>query len=90
VTQTITDDGAAAALEDMRAMLEHDGYLLDVGIDRGRLVLSISATPDACAECLVPKDLLTSVAVDMLGKAGLVVAPQDVHLEYPSDGDHAS
>ena len=82
---TLTPDQANAALDGIRMMLEADGYELGVEVAAGRLLLQVVATPEACAECLVPKDLMTQMALAMLADQGLPVAPGDVRLDYPAD-----
>lgn len=50
------------AVEAARQMLDGDGY--DVDLERfveGELRLRITARPEACAECLVPKGVLASI-----------------------------
>ncbi len=81
----LTPDQATNALEGIKMMLEADGYELGVGVDAGTLVLQVSATPEACAECLVPKELMTQMALAMLADQGLPVQPADVRLDYPVD-----
>jgi hypothetical protein len=52
------------ALEPLRSMLAADGYALatsDSG-DGGAIVIDVTATPDACAECLAPASVIASVA----------------------------
>jgi hypothetical protein len=52
------------ALEPLRSMLAADGYALATREDGdgGALVLDVTATPDACAECLAPATVIASVA----------------------------
>lgn len=51
-------------LEPLRAMLAADGYELSVALsaDGRTVVLDITATADACAECLAPPTVIASVA----------------------------
>ena len=52
--------------------------------DGGRVRVMISATPDACADCLVPKDLMRGILGQALG------VPDDaIDLTYPADA-HSS
>jgi hypothetical protein len=68
----------------MADILEADGYRLAVSRpDGARVRLEVLAGPDACAECLVPKEILESIAVDHLARAGLRSA---IEIHYPSDG----
>ena len=69
------------ALQRLRSSLEADGYRLDVRQgDAGRVGVRISATPTACADCLVPKPLLRSILRQALG-----VAEDSIDLSYPSE-----
>ena len=55
-----------------------------VAEDGGRVRVMISATPDACADCLVPKDLMRGILGQALG------VPDDaIDLTYPADA-HSS
>ena len=67
-------------LATIRASLEADGYLLDVREDGERLDAQISAGPDACADCLVPKDLMKVMLEQALG-----VPAQSIELRYPGE-----
>ena len=80
-----SSEQAESALARMQTMLAADGYQLDVEVSEGQLNLTVRATPEACAECLVPKTLLASMAVTMLGEGGIPVDPNDVALRYPAD-----
>jgi hypothetical protein len=64
----------------LRSTLAADGYLLDIAEDGTRIRVTISATPQACADCLVPKDLMRSILGDTLG-----VPPDAIDLIYPLD-----
>ena len=64
----------------LRSTLAADGYLLDIAADQDRIRVTISATPQACADCLVPKDLMRSILGDTLG-----VPPDTIDLTYPAD-----
>jgi hypothetical protein len=71
------------ALRPMAAILEADGYRLAVSTPQGApVVLEVVAGPDACAECLVPKEVLASIAVDHLARAGL---RSELEIRYPAD-----
>jgi hypothetical protein len=64
----------------LRSTLAADGYLLDIAEDGTRIRVTISATPEACADCLVPKDLMRSILGDTLG-----VPPDAIDLTYPTE-----
>ena len=67
-------------LQALRSSLDADGYRLDVRSERGRTRVEISATPDACADCLVPKDLMRGILQQALG-----VPPDTIDLRYPGE-----
>ena len=74
-----------AAVEITRTMLEQDGY--DVKLERatpGELHLAIVAGPDACEECLVPKDILSGIIEanlppEMAGTRVMLTYPAESH-----------
>ena len=69
------------ALRELRSSLEADGYRMEVREgDGGRVGVRISATPAACADCLVPKPVLRSILRQALG-----VAEDSIELSYPSE-----
>jgi len=72
------------ALASLGTMLEADGYALELreeGADL--LVAEIKAGPAACADCLVPKEMMRGDFDSALRKA--LDAPPDVELIYPAD-----
>ena len=75
----------AASLEEMTAMLGSDGYGLDISVASDRIGLTVVPGPDACKECLVPKDLLASIAMQMLAKSNIEVDPDAIDIVYPAD-----
>lgn len=81
----VPDSQVRAALEGMRKMLDADGYQLEASVAGGKVFLKVVATPRACAECLVPKDLFASMAADMLQRSMIAVDSTDVALTYPTD-----
>lgn len=81
------------ALSDVRRALVADGYELAVhDLPGGTVRIQIKAGPHACAECLVPKDVMLEIL-----RASLNGLPEVEPLEllYPGDfsqmngGDHA-
>jgi hypothetical protein len=64
----------------LRGTLAADGYLLDIAEAGTRVRVTITATPQACADCLVPKDLMRSILGDTLG-----VPPDAIDLTYPNE-----
>ena len=55
------------ALQGLRDLLGADGYRLGYAVHGGReLAVSVEAGPDACAECLVPKQVMEGIVTDAL------------------------
>jgi hypothetical protein len=73
----MTDSERAVAL---RSTLAADGYLMDIAEEPGRVRVTITATPQACADCLVPKDLMRGILGQALG-----VPDDTIDLIYPAD-----
>jgi hypothetical protein len=76
---TSTDD-VVVSLTGIKSALNADGYDLEVApATAEKYEIRITAGPDACAECLIPKSIMS----DMIG----AVAPQGVSwdLRYPTD-----
>jgi hypothetical protein len=55
-----------------------DGYHLEVAEAGDRVRVTIIATTEACAECLVPKDLMRGILGQTLG-----VSEDAIDLTYP-------
>lgn len=80
------------ALGDLRRALAADGYALTVrDLPGGAVQVEIAAGPAACAECLIPKDVMLEILRSSL--SGIPdVGPLD--LRYPQElsqsdgGDH--
>jgi len=66
----------------LRSTLAADGYLMEIAEEGTRVRVAISATPEACEDCLVPKDLMRSILGDTFG-----VAPDAIDLTYPADSE---
>jgi hypothetical protein len=64
----------------LRSTLAADGYLLEIAAAEDRIRVTISATPQACADCLVPKDLMRGILEQALG-----VPADTIDLTYPRD-----
>jgi hypothetical protein len=73
------------ALESVQAMLGEDGYGLRASLESGTLALDVQASPDACRDCLVGKDLLILIVLDALRDAGIQADASDVEATYPND-----
>ena len=64
----------------LRSTLAADGYELEVAEEEDRVRVTIIATEQACADCLVPKDLMTSILAQTLD-----VPADTIDLTYPRD-----
>lgn len=72
------------ALAPLAEALEADGYELvaeQTGDRRARV--EIVATPDACADCLVPREVFSGILRTQLGQT--LSGSWDVELVYPAD-----
>ena len=65
---------------ELRSSLAADGYEMDIAESGDRVSVTIIATEQACADCLVPKDLMRGI----LGKT-LGVDCDTIDLTYPAD-----
>jgi len=65
-------------LDALRGSLEADDYHLSLEIEGDAASAVISAGPDACAECLVPKDLMRRMLSPMIG-----VPADAIEMTYP-------
>ena len=73
---TVNENGLSA----LRSALRADGYLLDVQRTGDRVAVRISATPQACADCLAPEPVMRGI----LGKA-LGVGEDSIDVTYPQE-----
>jgi len=67
-------------VDEIRATLAGDDYHLTVVSTEEGVDVRITAGPDACADCLIPKPLMRA----MLGDA-LHVPEHTITLRYPAD-----
>jgi hypothetical protein len=58
--------------------LEADGYHMSIDEAGSRISVVISASPEACADCLVPKDFMRGILANALGVAG-----DSIDITYP-------
>lgn len=65
-------------LDALRGSLEADDYHLSLDIEGDAATAVITAGPDACAECLVPKELMTRMLSPMIG-----VPAERIDMTYP-------
>jgi hypothetical protein len=69
------------ALQPVRSSLQADGYDLIVnGFEDGVLSLEIQAGPRACAECLVPKELM-----ELIIRQSVKTLAASIRLQYPEE-----
>jgi hypothetical protein len=60
--------------------LEADGYSMAIDEDGARVSVVITASPQACEDCLVPKDLMRGILSQSLGISG-----DTIDISYPTD-----
>jgi hypothetical protein len=70
----------AERMADIATMLAADGYHLVVAENGHRVALTVSPGPDACEDCLVPKDVFRGIASHQLGIDGDLI-----DISYPVD-----
>ena len=70
-------------LTSIRTSLEADGYAIDVSEDGERVGVVISATPEACADCLVPETVMVAIL-----EQALKVPAAAIQLTYPETEAH--
>jgi hypothetical protein len=79
----------AERMADIATMLAADGYHLAVEENGHRVALTVSPGPDACEDCLVPKDVFRGIASHQLGIDGdLIDISYPVDLPGPPGGSH--
>jgi hypothetical protein len=83
VPLTVSD--VHALLAGLRDGLRADGYELAVVAAGPRVQLEIQATPAACEDCLVSKELMVGYVVEALHEMSLGLTAGDVDLRYPAD-----
>ena len=71
------------ALDKIRQSLRTEDYHLDVTVRGEGAKAVIAAGPSACADCLVPKDLMRAMLAPALG-----VRPDRIELAYPAELEH--
>jgi hypothetical protein len=64
----------------LAASLEADGYHMAIDEDGSRVSVVITASPEACEDCLVPKDLMRGILSQSLGISG-----DTIDIRYPTD-----
>lgn len=67
-------------LDEFRKSLAADGYELNVDVGADSADVRIVAGPDACDDCLVPKEIMREMLAPALG-----VTADAIDLSYPTD-----
>jgi hypothetical protein len=70
----------ATRLQPLQSSLGTDGYQLEARQEGSRIAVRISASADACADCLVPKNMMRSIIGQVLG-----VAEDIIDVSYPGE-----
>ncbi len=65
---TLDSTTARRLLDPLASMLAHDGYALTSDVAGDRVLVTIEALPNACAECLLPKPVLERIVRDVLAR----------------------
>ena len=68
-------------------MFEPDGFRLESRQDAGRVELRVVPTDAACADCLVPKQVMETIMLGVFDQHGAGIGASDLVLLYPSDQD---
>lgn len=77
-------DSAVSALQPFSSGLAADGYSLEVSLPHGDgLQVEIVAGPDACDDCLIPKEMFAAMISTTLDSQGLAFG--ELTLVYPGD-----
>ena len=83
-----TQDIAArvsAALAPLKASMVLDGYDLTVSMGAGEVVVAVSAGPQACADCLVPKPIFQALVTQAIRSADCTNIVPEFSIAYPAD-----
>ena len=82
----MTADTAAldAALIDLRAQLERDGFSAEWDVTDGVVAFRVVATDAACIECLVPRMVMEAMLNDAIGGTGYTLGDVRLPAEEPS------
>jgi hypothetical protein len=81
-----SEEGVNTALDPLRQMLAADGYDLGLSLGDSTLVVDITATPEACEDCLVPAATIEAIMRSHLQKAGLSVDGLAFDIHHPGGG----
>ncbi len=78
----MTVNAVEQALEGFREGLQADGFTLAVGLTDGVLLLTIRATPEACEDCLVPKNVMQQMVETALSPE---LGVERIEFVYPTE-----
>ena len=74
-----------AAVRELSTMFEPDGFRLESREDGERVELRVVPTDAACADCLVPKQVMQTIMLNVFDQHGAGIGASDLVLIYPSD-----
>ncbi|MBO0804496.1 MAG: hypothetical protein J2P25_15655 [Nocardiopsaceae bacterium] len=72
-------------IEALATSLATDGYHLEVTERGSRVSAVITAGPEACEDCLVPKDFMRGILANALGADG-----EEIDITYPADNSEGN
>jgi hypothetical protein len=83
IGQGVDEAGLVKALQPISSALEADGYFLNAAVAGPGLKIEIVAGPEACEDCLVPKDMMARMITSVLSEAG--VGTPSLEVTYPNE-----
>jgi hypothetical protein len=72
-------------VRELSTMFEPDGFRLESRADAGRLELRVVPTDAACGDCLVPKQVMETIMLNVFDQHGAGIGARDLVLLYPGD-----
>jgi hypothetical protein len=75
------------ALRPLAETLACDGYAVTAELAHDVVLVRVTAGPNACEECLVPKGIMGEIVAQALGDAGLGIERDQLRLTYPGEPD---
>ena len=81
----LTGEVAGRILAPLAQMLEADGYTLAADVGEAGVRVVVTPGPDACEECLVPRDMFAGIVRKTLAKGLAGEAVPEVAVVYPGD-----
>src|SRR5687767_12416778 len=84
-TRPVNGPAIEAAVRELSTMFEPDGFRLERREDGGRVELRVVPTDAACADCLVPKQVMQTIMLSVFDQHGAGIGASDLVLIYPSD-----